>query len=363
MSMTIQQRTKEKRIKAFRHAGVTEPIFLGEGAWHDAWKVSKDGRELVLRIPKEIAYGKPVLFDYDALMAEYAATKLYYQCVNRAVQGAAPNFFEFYVSAEFTYTLESFGGVPLSLHAMTKEQVVQVGAQIGEIYRKTDQIRHDIEGLGYLMWTDEKRLHGSLSGDLHTFIREESAEHLADYKTLCTMYPEFKDDVVEQMLNAATALRNDQVSVPSLVNQDASPENILLHGNRVCLIDPYPIVYAPRGMAGNFMNLYETFFVALSQTERYQRHRFDLYEAQLKGMAEGFLAGYSDGDQSIVREVRGEQLLQLLETAYLHHQLLLQEELTREDTIRYGSKEAITTRLFVLCDALKQFATSRLTEI
>lgn len=363
MSMTIQQRTKEKRIKAFRHAGVTEPIFLGEGAWHDAWKVSKDDRELVLRIPKEVAYGKPVLFDYDALMAEYAATKLYYQSVNRAFQGAAPNFFEFYVSAEFTYTLESFGGVPLSLPTMTKEQAVQVGSQIGEIYRKTDQIRHDVEGLGYLMWTDEKKLHGSLNGDLHTLIRQESTEHLADYKTLCAAYPEFKDDVVEQMLNAATALRNDQISVPSLVNQDASPENILLQGNRVCLIDPYPIVYAPRGMAGNFMNLYETFFVALSQTERYQRHRFDLCEAQLKGIAEGFLAGYSDGNPSIVREVRGEQLLQLLETAYLHHQLLLQEELTREDTIRYGSKEAITTRLFVLCDALKQFATSRLTEI
>ncbi|WP_236636660.1 phosphotransferase [Exiguobacterium sp. SL-9] len=241
MAMTIQQRTQEKRIKAFRHAGVTEPIFLGEGAWHDAWKVSKDGHELVLRIPKEVAYGKPVVFDYDALMAEYAATKLYYQSVNRAVQGAAPNFFEFYVSAEFTYTLESFGGAPLSLHTMTKEQASQVGAQVGEIYRKTDQVRHDVEGLGYLMWTDEKKLHGSLNRDIHTLIREESTEHLADYKTLSAAYPEFKDDVVEQMLNAATALRNDQISVPSLVNQDASPENILLQENRVCLIDPYPI--------------------------------------------------------------------------------------------------------------------------
>ncbi|WP_236636659.1 hypothetical protein [Exiguobacterium sp. SL-9] len=86
-------------------------------------------------------------------------------------------------------------------------------------------------------------------------------------------------------------------------------------------------------------------------------------EAQLKGIAEGFLAGYSDGNPSIVREVRGEQLLQLLETAYLHHQLLRQEELAREDTIRYGSKEAITTRLFGLCHALKQFATSRLSEL
>ncbi|UTT43866.1 hypothetical protein [Exiguobacterium aurantiacum] len=130
--------------------------------------MSKDGHELVLRIPKEVAYGKPVLFDYDALMAEYAATKLYYQSVNHAVQGAAPDFYQFYVSADFTYTLELFGDAPLSLHAMTKEQASQVGVQVGEIYRKTDQIRHDVEGLGYLIWTDDKKLQGSLNGDLHT---------------------------------------------------------------------------------------------------------------------------------------------------------------------------------------------------
>ncbi|MFP3393990.1 hypothetical protein SB782_35015, partial [Brevibacillus sp. SIMBA_076] len=88
----------------------------------------------------------------------------------------------------------------------------------------------------------------------------------------------------------------------------------------------------------------------------YRKHRFDVYEDQLKGIATGFLKGYSDGDESIVREVRGEQLLQLLETVYLHHQLSCQEELTREDIIRYGDKPAVTTRLFELSHSLKQFA-------
>lgn len=358
----IQQTNNDKRLKVFRHAGVVEPTFLGEGAWHEAWKVVKDDHERVLRIPKEVAYGKRVTFDYNALTAEYTATKLYYQSVNQAVPGAAPDFYEFYVSPDFTYTLESFGGDSLSLHTMTIEQATDIGVQVGEIYRKTEQIEHGVEGLGYLIWTEEKKLHGSLSGDLHAFVREESDEHLADYKALCEAYPEIQDDVVEHMLHVATELRNKQFPVPSLVNQDASPENILLKGHRVCLIDPYPIVYAPRGMAGNFMNLYESYFVALSQTERYRKHRFDVYEDQLKGIATGFLKGYSDGDESIVREVRGEQLLQLLETVYLHHQLLCQEELTREDTIRFGDKPAVTTRLFELSHSLKQFARTCLTD-
>lgn len=358
----IQQTNNEKRLKVFRHAGVTDPNFLGEGAWHEAWKVVKDGYERVLRIPKEVAYGKRVTFDYNALTAEYAATKLYYQSVNQAVPGAAPDFYEFYVSPDFTYTLESFGGEPLSLHTMTIEQAIDIGVQVGAIYRRTDQIEHGVEGLGYLIWTEEKKLHGSLSGDLHTFVREEGDEHLADYKVLCEAYPEIQDDVVEHMLQVATESRNERVSVPSLVNQDASPENILLKGDCVCLIDPYPIVYAPRGMAGNFMNLYESYFVALSQTERYRKHRFDVYEDQLKGIATGFLKGYSGGDKSVIREVRGEQLLQLLETVYLHHQLLQQEELAREDIIRYGDKPAITTRLFELSHSLKQFARTCLIE-
>ncbi|WP_214889265.1 hypothetical protein [Exiguobacterium sp. s142] len=350
---------KARLKRVLQHADVSDPAFLGSGAWHDAWKVVKENRELVLRIPKDIAYGKSISFNEEELTAEYAATKLYYQSVNQAVNGAAPDFYEFYVSADLTYTLESYGGDQIDLHTMTKEQVLQIGKQIGGIYRKTDQVSQEISGMGYLTWTEEKGLHGVLEGELHAFIQEESAEHIADYETLCTVYPQFQDEKVPQALIAATELRNQQVVNISLVNQDASPENILLRDDQVCLIDPYPSLYAPRGMAGNFMNLYETFFLVLSQTERYKKHRFDLCEQQLKGMAEGFLAGYSEGNKAVIREVRGEQLLQLLETAFVHHQLLL-KDITPEDIIRYGDRQAIEARLFVLCEELKRFAASQI---
>ncbi|WP_261384386.1 hypothetical protein [Planococcus sp. CPCC 101016] len=101
---------EEKLQAALLHAGVKEAVFLGEGAWHYAWTAWKEGRKMVLRIPKEVTYGKPVLFNKAALKAEYGGTELYYRSVNQAVARAAPELFEFHVSASITYTLESFGG-------------------------------------------------------------------------------------------------------------------------------------------------------------------------------------------------------------------------------------------------------------
>ena len=360
--MTIQQRSDEKRILAFEQARVGASEFLGEGAWHTAWNVVIDGRDLVLRIPKDVAYGKPVPFDLEASRAEYEATKRYYEAVNEAVPGAAPDFFDYHVSAAVTYTVESFAGEPLSFHTLTDAQAVQIGIEVGAVYRKTDQIQHGIDGLGYLTWTEDRGLHGSLDVALHELVREESAEQLADYATLCEQHPAFQDDLVNDVLHKVTTLRNERVHVPSLVNQDASPENILLQHGRVRLIDPYPLVYTPLGMAGNFMNLYETAFVALADTERYRKHRFASYESKLKAIAEGFLTGYSDGDTTIVRDVRGEQFLQLLEMTYQHHQLSRQAELTRADVIRYGDMDAITARLSELGRALKPLALTYLAE-
>ncbi|WKA55981.1 hypothetical protein [Planococcus shixiaomingii] len=340
---------------ALKHADVELKEYLGEGAWHRAWKVSKDANELVLRIPKEVAYGKPVPFDEEALRAEYGGTELYYQAVNKAVPGAAPAFYNFHVAQELSYTLESFGGQQIDLHTMTEETAFQTGKKIGEICWKTEEIPHGLDGFGYLAWSRDQGLHGSNSGDATAALREESEEHLADYQALCNALPQFKDKTASEALRLAAELRNERFTTPLIANQDASPENILMNGDGVCLIDPYPLLYYPRGMAGNFVNLYETFFVALADTERYRKHRFSACAGKLKMVAKGFIAGYSAGDAQIVSEVRGEQLLQLLETAFSHYQLL-SEELTEEATIRYGSKEEIEDRLTFLCEELKSLA-------
>src|SRR5690606_17936667 len=133
-------------------------------------------------------------------------------------------------------------------------------------------------------------------------------EHLADYQALCAAYSEFEDKILFQTIQLAVDLRKKSFTKPLLVNQDASPENILISGTGVCLIDPYPSIYYARGMAGNFMNLYETYFIALADTERYKKHHFAACCRQLKMMARGFMEGYSAGNLQIAAEVRAEQL-------------------------------------------------------
>lgn len=342
---------------ALKHAEVETASFLGEGAWHYAWKVRKDDNEYVLRIPKEIAYGKEVPFNEEALKAEYGGTDLYYRSVNKAVAGAAPGFFKFHVSPELVYTLESFGGQQIDLHEMKLETAFETGKVIGRVHRKTEEIPHGLDGFGYLAWTHDRGLHGSITGNASTFIEEESEEHLADYQVLCKAKPMFQDETVAKAIHLAVDLRNQRFIKPLLANQDASPENILMNGNRVCLIDPFPIVYYPRGMAGNFMNLYETFFIALADTDRYRKHRFSACADKLKMIAKGFIEGYSAGNAQIISEVRGEQLLQLLDTAFSHLQML-SEDLREESRIRYGNKEEIEDRLIRLSEELKRLAAS-----
>ncbi len=354
--------SEEKLKAALMHAGLQNAEYLGEGAWHHAWKVVKNNTELVLRIPKEKAYGKAVPFNEEALKAEYAGTQLYYQLVNKAVQGAAPNFFEYHVSPNVTYTVEAFGGHQIDLYDMTEEIAFQTGKEVGEIHRKVEEVPHGINGFGYLAWSKEKGLQGTFFGDVHEFLNEECEEQLADYQYICTHWPEFYDEKIFDALQLAGNLRKRSFTKPLLANQDVSPENILLHGNRICLIDPYPSVYYSRGMAGNFMNLYETYFIALADTERYRKHRFKGCSHNLKMMAKGFLAGYSRGESKVVSEVRGEQLLQLLETVFSHVKLL-SEELPVEMEIRYGNKHAIEKRLPMLAEELTNFAAAHIHEL
>lgn len=192
---------KLKLEAAIIHAGVVAPEFLGEGAWHHAWKVRKNGSDWVLRIPKEIAYGQPVLYDEAVLKAEYGGTELYYAAVNQAVKGAAPMHYSFFVTEELTYTLESFAGTAIELAEINREAAFQLGQDIGEIYRETEKIPHGLSGYGFFAWSKEKGLRGSISGDAHLGLKEESEEQLADYEILCQVHPELKSEAVEKAIH------------------------------------------------------------------------------------------------------------------------------------------------------------------
>lgn len=320
---------------------------LGEGAWHQAWKLTSDRHKpFVLRIPKKIAYKKEVAFNESALKAEYGGTEIYYRSVNQVVSGAAPETFVYHVSKELTYTLESFAGNHVNLHVLNKDNAHQLGEEIGQLYHKVEQVNHGLEGFGYLAWDEEKGLHGQFSSDFKAFIEEECQEVMDDYHELSTKRPLFDNSDLKETINKISKTRLNVISHPVLTNQDASPENWLLDNGQIRLIDPLPILYFGEVMAGNFLNLYETLFVELSHTERYEKHRFHECKETLQSIANGFVQGYCAQSPELICILRGEQLLQVLDSA-VNHVRMLEEGLTQEQIIRYGPKEDVEARLTV----------------
>lgn len=355
--MIEEMDVNKKIVTALDHAGIdgVQVSFLGEGAWHRAWKITAGESRFVLRIPKEIAYGSAVEYDEAALNAEYGGTELYYRNLNLAVPGSAPEFFIYHVSPELTYTLETYAGEKLDLHTMPESQADAMGRKIGEAYLKSEAISYELNGFGYLDWSKEEGLKGSHSGDPRTSFLEECEEHLEDYQSICREKPDLADSIVNEALVKAIEIRKAGFQGVQLTNQDASPENLVLDNGKVRLIDPYPIAYYGRGMAGNFMCLYETLFILLSETERYAKNRYADCRSLLRKLAEGFLAGYSEGDRTVICEVRAEQLLQLLDMVYQHQQLMA-GELTAAQLIRFGSKKDIENRLELLGTELKKYS-------
>jgi len=333
--------------KALKHANYEYSTveYLGEGAWHRAWKVKNDKYDpVVLRVPKKIAYQKEVVYDETALKAEYGGTEIYYRCVNAVEVGAAPENFKNYVSAELTYTLESFAGNHVDLHQLNKEDAHMLGENIGQLYRKVEQVDHGIEGFGYLAWNEEQGIHGQFLSDFYGFIEEECQEVMDDYHELSVKNPLFKNPQLKEALLHICETRLKEITHPVLTNQDASPENWLLDKGQLRIIDPLPIVYFGEVMAANFLNLYETLFVELAHTERYGKHRFHECQEALQSIADGFIVGYCEEKSQLIALLRGEQLLQVLDSA-IRHLRMLEAGMTEEQIIRYGSEEDVEKRL------------------
>ncbi|WP_075619330.1 hypothetical protein [Paenisporosarcina indica] len=335
--------------QALEHAKLTESVIsdLGEGAWHQAWKLTSTRHEpLVLRIPKKFAYKKEVTYNENALRAEYGGTEIYYKYVNQVSPGAAPSTFYYHVSQDLTYTIESYAGNHVDLHQLSEETARELGKEIGQLYRNLERVDHGLKGVGYLAWNEKQGLHGQFSSDYRAFIKEECNEVLDDYEELSNKRPIFDKPGLKDALIRICEMRFNEISHPVLTNQDASPENWLLNNGEIRLIDPLPIVYFGEVMAGNFLNLYETLFVELAHTERYGKHRFQDCQETLKCIADGFVHGYCDHNHHVNRVVRGEQVLQVLDTA-VRHLRMIESEITEEQVIRFGSKGDMEKRLTV----------------
>jgi hypothetical protein len=330
--------------------------FLGEGAWHYAYLIEKGEEQLVIRVPKETAYGRSVEFNEKELLGEYGGQKAFYSHANSVQSGVAPKTFSYHVSRELTYTIESYVGERVDLHKLKEKEAYEFGYQYGHLFNKMNEAKHNLSGFGYLKWNDEKEeVEGSFQADITKFMQEENEEILADLSILFDSKYPCNYHLIEQQLKYCLEDRTISEGNISFTNQDTSPENIMIKNNQIRLIDPFPILYYGHAFAGNLLNNYESLFIALYNSPRYAKHQFDKVHSKLKAIADGFIDSYTHQDQEIKERVRQEQYIQLVNST-VDHLNLAQNALPLEKEMRYGTKQQIEKRIPEFIKQLEKFS-------
>jgi hypothetical protein len=358
--LTTTTLTEQELInKALKNEGLkqissdSEITRLGEGAWHYAYLI--EAEQLVLRIPKRIAYEKGVVFNRDELKADYAGTKAFYEHANRTGKGMCPSHYDFHVSEELTYTIESYVGKSIGLVGQNPDQSKQYGRELGEFFLALEELDSPIPGIGYITVGERGEIKGQYEGDLSAFIREETGEYREEWESLLESSYSFDKEKVRRTGDELIAARSVEREKLVLTNQDTSPENMIFTSSGVRMIDPFPILYTGTSLAANYVFNYRTLFHALHNTKRHGKNQYRLLIPQLKASAEGFVEGYVNGSKQKWNDLNVEVYLKLVTMTYEHDQLLKQESLSREQVIRYGTKEQIQERIALFLKELERF--------
>ncbi|WLR42216.1 hypothetical protein LC087_15960 [Bacillus carboniphilus] len=350
----INYALKKEGVRELSHK--TEINKLGEGAWHYAYLIEKE--QLVLRIPKRTAYDQAVVFNREELMVEYASTKAFYQHANKAKEGVCPTYFNYFVQAELTYTMESFLGESIAIGNQTIEQSKYYGRELGEVFLALESLDPPFEGIGYLQMGGNGELKGQIDMDLKEFILQETKDYVNELNSLISSDFEFDKEKVLETARKIFLSRSIESEKRVLTNQDTSPENIIFAKTGVKIIDPYPLIYSGSSLAANHVFNYSTFFPTANDTIRYGRGNYHLYKHHLQANAEGFIEGYTDGSLQKRRNINAECFFKLVSMADIHYQLLNEKSLNREQTIRFGTKEQIEKRLKLYLYELECFSLS-----
>ncbi|WP_034761458.1 hypothetical protein [Rossellomorea vietnamensis] len=358
--LTTTTLTEQELInQALKNGGIkpissdSEITRLGEGAWHYAYLI--EAEQLVLRIPKRIAYEKEVVFNKDELTADYAGTKAFYEHANRTGKGMCPAHYEYCISEELTYTIETYVGKSVGLAGQTPDQSKRYGRELGEFFLALEELASPIPGIGYITVGEHGEIKGQYEGDLSAFIQEETGEYREEWESLLVSSYSFDKEKVKSTGDELFAARSVEREKLVLTNQDTSPENMIFTSSGVKMIDPFPIIYTGTSLAANYVFNYRTLFHALHNTKRHGKNQYHLLIPQLKASAEGFVEGYVNGSKQKWNDLNVEVYLKLVTMTHEHDQLLKQESLSREQVIRYGTKAQIQERIGFLLKELEQF--------
>lgn len=337
-------------------------IKIGEGAWHSVYRVTRlEDRDLVIRLKKNEAYGELQQIDEQELTTEYESTKAYYSHANESNQKVCPNFYQYFIEKDLVFTVETFMGSGIDLLLLKQDMAHSYGTKLGRIYHNIHNHKSSIAGFGELHWNG-KTLHGSDSRNIDELWQEENEHVLTVLNTLIHSNLCFNKEKVGQYIHALLENRRTQVQNISLVNQDVTPENLILSNEHIAIIDPFPRLDFDLKYAAYFVFCYKFLLPAFSNAPRYINQAYQEKDNVLNAIADGFIHGYFfdvDEDEFITqsRRLLDEYTLWVLQEAYEHYDILNHPHLNHKTTQQMGNREMITARLHLCLKEIEKCCT------
>lgn len=321
---------------------------IGEGAWHEVYKIEKDFKDdIVLRIKKKKAYGQIQEFDELDLTTEYESSKAYYQQANQCSSDICPSFFKYFIDEALIFTVESFMGGGKPLQSLTNFEAYKIGKRLGEFFLGMHNKKPNIKGSGNLLWNGTY-LEGNWQQDTEKIWQNENDFYVSVLnKLIATDLKIDRNTMVDEILNLIENRRNNQQNL-SLVNQDVTPENIILNPDKVSIIDPFPKIDFELKYAGYFVFCYKFLLPAYSTAPRYRNNAYDQNCSTLSKIADGFINGYIGDHENQLKCLKNECILWTLLETYDHYEILNKSELNYKTIQQMGSKNIINKRL-ALC--------------
>ncbi len=318
---------------------------IGSGAWHDAYLVyTAKGERLVIRLRKQVIYGRQEAYDQRYLREDYEPVGLYYRLANQCQPGVCPVVYTYDLDPKLTFTVESYMGRGLTLTKLTTEQALAYGQQVGRFFRAMHRLRSPLSGFGYLVWNGTG-LQAEKSRSVADIWQAEVESLWQQFDELCQADLSFEQASVRRKLSQAVTGRTFEAEPVVLVNRDVSPENLIARRrNFVGLVDPVPLLHNPLRYASFFVYCYQSYLPNLYDAPRYARHQFQQYRPVLAALADGYVDGYTQGDDRIEANLRLEYYVWALKVAHENLERLTAEP-DSETLIRAGDKQAIAARL------------------
>lgn len=335
---------------------------IGEGAWHTVYKLKRvDDQDLVIRIKKNEAYGELQQIDEQELTTEYESTKAYYLHANTSDQNVCPDFYQYFIEDDTVFTVETFMGRGTDLLLLDQNKAHSYGTKLGQIFHRIHNQKTSIVGFGELHWQGETLQGSDLRNEDELWLEENehvlTALNALIHSNLC-----FDKEKVSQHIHALIENRRTQVQKISLVNQDVTPENLILSDKHIAIIDPFPRLDFDLKYAAYFVFCYNFLLPAFSNAPRYINQAYQEKSYVLNKIADGFISGYCSnvvGDEltTQTRRILDDYTLWVLQEAYEHYDILNHPHLNLKTTQQMGNREMITVRLHLCLEELEKRCT------